>query len=367
MGLKFRCERDVLAKALADAGRAVTTRGGALPVLAGVRLELTGDRLTVTGSDLDLTISVTIEVAGADDGVAVLPSKLASDVVRSLRSGGVDVTVEDDDARIVADPSEFAIRVIPADEFPELATPEGDAVTLAAKAFKDAIDQVEKAASSDDARPILTGVLMAAEEGGLRLVSTDSYRLSVRDLAGTTVLGEGQKVLVPSRALKELARVVGEEEEITLRLGERDAGFMVGNVSVTTRLIEGDFPNYRGLIPTNHPNQLTVDRITLLDAVRRVRLLAQESTPVRLAMSADGLELVAVTQDVGQAHEAVQEANYVGDDLTVAFNPEYLIDGIEVAPGDEITLETVDELKPALLKSADDPDFLYLLMPVRVS
>ena len=119
-------------------------------------------------------------------------------------------------------------------------------------------------------------------------------------------------------------------------------------------------------IPSNHPNSLTVDRETLLDAVRRVRLLAQESTPVRLAMSSEGLELVAVTQDVGQAHEAV-EASYSGDDLTVAFNPEYLIDGIEVAPGDEIILETVDELKPALLKSSDDPNFLYLLMPVRVS
>ena len=367
MGLKFRCERDVLAKALADAGRAVTTRGGALPVLAGVRLELTGDRLVVTGSDLDLTISVTIEVAGSDDGVAVLPSKLASDVVRSLRSGAVEVTVEDDDARIVAAPSEFAIRIIPADEFPELSTPDGDTVTLDAVEFKAAIEQVEKAASSDDARPILTGVLMAAEEGGLRLVSTDSYRLSVRDLAGTSVLGEGQKVLVPSRALKELARVVGEEDTITLRLGERDAGFQVGNVSVTTRLIEGEFPNYRGLIPTGHPNSLTVDRVTLLDAVRRVRLLAQESTPIRMAMSADGLELVAVTQDVGQAHETVEDASYQGDDLTVAFNPEYLIDGIEVAPGDQVTLETVDELKPALLKSAEDPNFLYLLMPVRVS
>jgi DNA polymerase-3 subunit beta len=367
MGLKFRCERDILAKALTDAGRAVTTRGGALPVLAGVRLELTGDQLTVTGSDLDLTISVSIEVSGSDDGVAVLPSKLASDVVRSLRSGGVDVTVEDDDARIVASPSEFSIRIIPADEFPELASPEGDAVTLDAETFKAAIEQVEKAASSDDARPILTGVLMAAEEGGLRLVSTDSYRLSVRDLAGTSVLSDGQKVLVPSRALKELARVVGDETEITLRLGERDAGFQVGNVSVTTRLIEGEFPNYRGLIPTNHPNSLTVDRATLLDAVRRVRLLAQESTPIRMAMSADGLELVAVTQDVGQAHETVEEANYVGEDLTVAFNPEYLIDGIEVAPGNEIVLETVDELKPALLKSSQDPNFLYLLMPVRVS
>ena len=290
-----------------------------------------------------------------------------SDVVRSLRAGAVEFTVEDDDARIVATPSEFALRLIPADEFPELSTPEGNAVTLDAVAFKQAIEQVEKAASSDDARPILTGVLMAAEESGLRLVSTDSYRLSVRDLAGTSVLSEGEKVLVPSRALKELARVVGDgEDKITLSLGDRDAGFTVGGVSVTTRLIEGDFPNYRGLIPTNHPNRLTVDRDALLDAVRRVRLLAQESTPVRLAMTGDGLELVAVTQDVGQAHESV-EASYEGEELTVAFNPEYLLDGIEVAPGSEITLETVDELKPALLKSVEDPNFLYLLMPVRVS
>ena len=160
--------------------------------------------------------------------------------------------------------------------------------------------------------------------------------------------------------------MVGDAEQITLRLGERDAGFEVGAVKVTTRLIEGDFPNYRGLIPSNHPNTLTVSRESLLDAVRRVRLLAQESTPVRLAMSSEGLELVAVTQDVGQAHESV-DATYSGEDLTVAFNPEYLIDGIEVAPGDEITLETVDELKPALLKSSEDPNFLYLLMPVRVS
>lgn len=137
-------------------------------------------------------------------------------------------------------------------------------------------------------------------------------------------------------------------------------------MSVTTRLIEGDFPNYRGLIPTNHPNRLTIDRGALLDAVKRVRLMAQESTPIRLSMSADGLELVAVTQDVGQAHESMQ-AGYQGEDLTVAFNPEYLIDGIEVAPGDEVTLETVDELKPALLRSVEDEDFLYLLMPVRVS
>jgi len=174
MGMKFQCERDVLVDALASAGRAVTTRGGALPVLSGVRLELVGDQLTVTGSDLDLTISVKATVSGEEDGVAVVPSKLASDVVRSLRPGAVQVAIEDDDARIVAEPSEFSIRVIPADEYPQLETPAGEAVTLEAAEFRAALDQVAPAASTDDARPILTGVLMAAEEDGLRLVSTDS-------------------------------------------------------------------------------------------------------------------------------------------------------------------------------------------------
>jgi len=366
MGMKFRCERDILQNALVSAGRAVSTRGGALPVLSGLHLVLSGDLLTVTGSDLDLTITVKTTVAGAEDGVAVVPAKLVTDIIRSLHPGAVEISMDDDELSILAAPSEFSVRTIPADDFPELSPPEGDAVTLQGAAFRDALQQVVKSASSDDARPILTGVLMTSENDGLRLVSTDSYRLSVCDLAGTSILGEGQKVLVPSKSLLELSRLIGESEELTLRLGAQEAGFEVGNVSVTTRLIEGDFPNYRGLIPTNHPNRLTIDRSALLDAVKRVRLMARESTPIRLSMSADGVELVAVTQDVGQAHESMQ-AGYQGEDLTVAFNPEYLIDGIEVAPGDEITLETVDELKPALLRSVEDEDFLYLLMPVRVS
>ncbi len=366
MGMKFRCERDILQNALISAGRAVSTRGGVLPVLSGVQLVLSGDLLTITGSDLDLTITVKTTVAGAEDGVVVAPAKLITDIVRSLRPGAVEVTMEDDELSIVSAPSEFAIRTIPADDFPEISAPDGDAVTLEGAAFRAALQQVVKSASSDDARPILTGVLMAAEDDGLRLVSTDSYRLSVCDLSGTSILGDGQKVLVPSKSLLELSRLIGDSENLTLRLGALEASFEVDNVSVTTRLIEGDFPNYRGLIPTNHPNRLTIDRGSLLDAVKRVRLMAQESTPIRLSMSSDGLELVAVTQDVGQAHESMPAA-YQGEDLTVAFNPEYLIDGIEVAPGDEITLETVDELKPALLRSVEDEDFLYLLMPVRVS
>jgi DNA polymerase-3 subunit beta len=365
--VKFRCERDTLVEALGAAGRAVANRGGALPVLAGVRAELTGNRLRLTGSDLELTIEVEIEVAGEGDGIAVLPSKISSDLVRSLGDPRVEVAVDGDEARITAGRFESSLRLLPADEFPRLAMPADEAVTLAAKDFAAALHQVVPAASADDARPILTGVLMAAEEGGLRLVATDSYRLAVRDLPGTTVLREGQSVLVPSRALRELERLLGDDDEITLRLGEREATFEVGGIRLTTRLIEGEFPNYRGLIPATHPNRLTVGREALVEAVRRVKLMAREpNTPVRLAMSADGLELVAITQDVGQAHEQL-DASYAGEDLTVAFNPDYLLSGIEVTPGDEISLDTVDAQKPAVIRAAGAQEFLYLLMPVRVS
>jgi DNA polymerase-3 subunit beta len=364
--VKFRCERDVLVDALGTAGRAAASRGTSLPVLSGVRVDLKGDRLTLTGTDLELTISVEVAVSGDGDGVVVLPGRLASDIVRSLPAGSVDVEVGDDEARIAAGRSDFSLRVLPADEFPRIAEPGGEPVTLASAELSTALSQVVRAASSDDARPILTGVLLAAEAEGLRLVATDSYRLAIRDLPGTTVLAEGQKVLVPSRALTELARVLNAGDSLTVRLGERDASFEVGGTRLTTVLIEGEFPPYERLIPQAQPNRLTVGREVLLEAVRRVKLLAREATPVRLGMSSDGLELVAITQDVGQAHEAL-DAKFEGTDLTVAFNPEYLVQGIEVAPGDEVTIETVDALKPALLRCSEHPDFLYLLMPVRVS
>ncbi|MEY2455482.1 MAG: polymerase subunit beta, partial [Acidimicrobiaceae bacterium] len=317
-------------------------------------------------SDSDLTIHVSITVNGEEDGVTVLPGRLAGEIVRALPPGAVVVVVDDEEAHITSGRSEFAIRVLPAEEYPRLSDVAGDPLTLSAGELADALRQVVPAASSDDARPILTGVLLAAEAGGLRLVATDSYRLSVRDLPGTSVLAEGQHVLVPSRALEELGRMLPGVETVELRLGERDASFSVGETRLTTRLIEGEFPNYRGLIPASYPNQLTVGRDALLEAIRRVKLMAREATPVRLVMKTDGLELVAITQDVGQAHEEI-DAKYEGAELTVAFNPEYLQKGVEVAPGDEIVISTLDALKPAVLRSTENEDFLYLLMPVRVS
>lgn len=365
--MKFRCERDLLVDALTTAARAVSGRGSALPVLSGIHMVLDNAALTVTGSDLDLTISVKTDVSGDTSGVAVVPAKLVSEIIKAMPQGAIDFEVESEEARISAGRSQFSLNTIPPQEFPKPAVLDSDPITLGAKGFSDALRQVVPAAAVEDSRPILTGVLMAAEPEGLRLVATDSYRLAVRDLPGTSVLAQGQSVLVPSTALRELTRLLGSAEEISVRLGEREASFDVGSTTLTTRLLEGEFPRYQNLIPASQPNSLTVARETLLDSVRRVRLVASSpATPVRLEMRPDGVDLWVNEMDRGQAHETI-DASLDGNELTVAFNPDYLIAGVEAAGSDEITIETSDPMKPAVIRAPDNPDFLYLLMPVRVS
>ena len=363
--MKFRCEREALAEALATAGRAATGRSGALPVLSGLRLELRGSTLSVTGTDLDLTIQLSLEVGGEVDGGVVVPARLAADIVRSLGTGAVDVVFEGDDVSISNGRSHFTVRPLSFDDYPKLASSVSSSVTLPAAQFGDALRQVVRAASTDEARTILTGVMMAAEGDGLRMVATDSYRLAVRDLAGQQVLSADQKVLIPGRALNELQRLVGNGDEVTMRLGDRDATFEVGATRLTTRLIEGEFPNYRQLIPASHPNTLTVEREPLLEAIRRVKILAKDATPVKLQMGGDTLTLKTITQDVGNAVEEL-DALFDGTELTVAFNPDYFAAGVEACQGDSVTLSTIDALKPAVLRGSANTDYLYLLMPVRV-
>lgn len=371
--MKFSCERDVLLDALSVANRAVTGRGGTLPVLSGLRLEVTGDRLFVAGSDLDLTIRVETEVRGSEDGVCVIPARTVTEITRALEPGAVTIDSDEDEARLASGRYQSSLRALPAADFPRVPALATDAVavegvvTLDVADVGEALGQVVRAASSDDARPILTGVLMTAEKGGLRLVATDSYRLAVRDLPGREVLGEGQEVLAPSKALAELQRLLSAVSEVRLSFGEHDATFDLAGVRLTTRLIEGEFPNYRQLIPESYPNRLVVDKDEVQGALRRVRLLARDATtPVRLALRPETVELSVVTSDVGQASEEV-DAKYEGSEMTVAFNPGYLVDGIDATTGDEVSLETIDALRPAIIRSTGSDEFLYLLMPVRVS
>ena len=364
--MKLRCERDVLLDALSAAGRAVSTRSTGLPVLAGLQFQAENNQLTLTGTDLDLTIQITAMVSVIEPGACVIPARLITDIVKAVAPGAVTIETDDDEARVSAGRSQFAVRILDAEEFPRVPSIDNYTATLKSSELSDALRQVVRAASSDDARPVITGVLLQAQEDSLRLVATDSYRLAVRDLPGAEILSPGQTVLVPSKALGELTRLLSGSDEVRVALDDREITFAVGDVRLTSRLIEGQFPDYRPLIPSNYPNRLRVDRDLLLEAVRRVKLLVRDATtPVRMALRADGIELTVVSQEIGQATEDV-EAKYEGEGITVAFNPTYLIDGLEaVAPG-EVLIETISALKPATLKDDAEGDFLYLIMPVRV-
>jgi DNA polymerase-3 subunit beta len=374
--VKFRCERDALSEAIGNAGRAVASRSGALPILSGLLVRTAADEVHLAGSDLELTIRVSAPAECDDEGAAVLPARLFGDIVRSLEPGAVSIDVGEDEARIKSGRSEFALRVLAAEDFPRLPEVAGSGVRMDAAALAEALRQVIPAASRDDARPILTGVLLVAEGSGLRLVATDSYRLAVRDLPGESRLAahlsgaaaEGRHVLVPAKALGELQRLLAAEQTVELSFSDRDACFDTGRARVSTRLIEGQFPNYQQLIPTGYPNRLVVAREAFIEAVKRVRLIGRDrdNAPIRLMMSTSGLELQTIVHDVGQATETL-DAKYEGAETTIAFNPEFLLDGLQAISSEEVSVETLDTSKPAIVRSAEGGDFMYLLMPVRVS
>jgi DNA polymerase III subunit beta len=380
--VRFRCERDALSEAIGSAGRAVAARSGALPILSGLLVRTGEGQVELAGSDLELTIRVSAPAECDDTGAAVLPARLLGDIVRALEPGAVSVEVGEEDAKIISGRSKFSLRVLPAEDFPRLPEVAGSGVRMGANALAEALRQVIPAASRDDARPILTGVLLVAEGSGLRLVATDSYRLAVRDLPGEATVaaalggtsGERKQVLVPAKALGELGRLLtatpgeGDSAGVEVSFSDRDACFDTGRARVSTRLIEGQFPNYQQLIPTGYPNRLIVDREAFMEAVKRVRLIGRDrdNAPLRLTMGPEELELTTIVHDVGEAREAL-DAKYEGTETMVAFNPDFLLDGLQVISTTEVSIDTVDTSKPAIMKSAEGGDFLYLLMPVRVS
>ena len=373
--VKFRSERDSLAEVLTTAGRAAGGRGGSSVFLSGLLLRAEGNALEVTGTDLDLTIRVSQEVIGLDDGACVVPARLTADVVRSLEPGAVTIEGGEDKIEISSARARFGLRAFSVVEFPTVAPPVEPMVTLPGAMFAEGLRQVVRAASTDDARPLLTGVLLTGEGGSVRLVATDSYRLALRDLAGTSSFGAESDILVPARALAELQRSSGGPgggegdgaDEIGVAAGPHDITFSRGSVRITTRLLDGTYPDYRQLIPDQYPNRLHVGKETLVSALRRVRLLVRDNTtPVRLSMRQGGVGLTVVSQEVGDASETV-DGDFSGEDLVIAFNPSYLIDGVEAVLDDEVVIETADPSRPATVRAAERDDFRYLLMPVRVS
>ena len=362
--MKFRCDRDALSEALQTVQRGVSSRPG-IPALTGVLMEAgAGDGLTLTTTDLEVSVRLTIDVQVTEDGIALVPARLLGDTVKSLSDAPVEFEADQTQARIRCAAYEGALRLLPAEDFPTLQPPAGTRIAVSASAFAEAVGQVARAASKDEARPVLTGVLLEVSREGVTLVSTDSYRLAVRDLVATAAT-EG-KAIVPERALSEGGRAAQtvEKGDIEIFIDESQASFQIAGFTLTSRLIEGEFPNYRQLLPEAYESRLTVSRQQLMDAVRRVGLIARDTSPVRMEFNALGVKLSSQSPDLGQAVEAV-EARYEGEDITAAFNPHYLADGLAAASGETVRLEIRDGLKPGIVRGESD-DFTYLVMPVRL-
>lgn len=360
--MRIRAQRDDLADVLARANRAVGTRT-ALPVLQGLLCEVFGTSLRVTGTDLDMTVRTQAEVEVIEEGRAVIPGRLLSEAVRKMPVGQVTIGVSDTDIEIQGNGPRFTLRPLNIEDFPVQEDIVSEGVEVDGEELADAINQVAIAASGDGARPILTGVLFESSDDGLRMVATDSYRLAKRDLPGVGLEGTA---LVPARGLRELPRTIGAPK-ITAQLREREAVFSSDRGILRLRLIDGNFPKYQSLLPETYPNQVVLNKEELLDALGRVSLVAEDHIPVRLKLMEGGVEVTVSRQDVGGETEHLS-GEFTGSDeeVTIAFNPRYLQDGVTAMPGDSVRIQVIDSYKPSVLDTGTEGNFLYLLMPVRV-
>lgn len=375
--MKFRAERAEFADAVAWVLRTVGQRA-TLPALSGVRLEVRDDRLVLASTDLDITSELSIAVQAEDDGVALVPGRLLGDVVRNLPQAAVSAEAQGDDRlNLVCGRAHFTLRTMPVDEFPELSRPGPEPAVAVVKAaeFAYTVQQVARAASAEDARPVLTGVSLEAASGTLTAAATDSYRLAVRTVPWDQ--GAETTVLVPRRALEEARRSAEHlGSEVRLVLEPAQVTFEFGDRRLTTNLLEGKFPDYRQLIPSGYDRRLEVDRAELMEVVRRVAVVGEAnttSTPVTLDLSADTVKVTAGSGEVGEAEESLP-GEFEGEPFAIAFNPRYLSDGLDALGTERAVLEFRDEVKPAVLRPVPSGDgdgdaegeFLYLLMPVRL-
>ncbi len=362
--MRIRAERDDLADVFSRANRGVGLRS-ALPILTGVLCEVTGSTLQVTGTDLEITVRTTTEVEVMDEGSVVIPAKIVSEAIKKMPEGAVTLSSADGEIEISGRGPKFSLRELPVDEFPQLpeVSLEG-ASNVDGDELAGAVAQVTIAASTDAARPILTGVLIEHDDDGLRLVATDSYRLAVRSLPGVEIGGSG---LIPARGLRELARTIGSSK-VQVAIPGREAKFASDRGSLTLRMIEGTFPNYRQLLPDSYPNTMVLSKASLLEALGRASLVAEDHIPVRLKLAEGGVEVTVIRQDVGGEVEHIS-GTYSGetDEVLIAFNPRYLTDGVSAIDADEIEIHVVDGLKPSVIRGVGKPEFTYLLMPVRVA
>ena len=369
--MKLSTGRDALFAQLQIVTRAASTRS-AIQALSGVQMIAgAGGAIELRATDMEIGMRVPLEGEVVRDGAAVLPARLLVDVVRALP--GSDVSLElraaEQDVELKGGNATFHIRTLRLEDFPPFPeAEEGSRVQVPAAAFVETVAKVARSASRDETRPVLTGILVSAAGDELRMVATDSYRLAVKETKLEPPLDGTVEANVPARALQELTRILGAAESDSLAVSVRtnQVVFEVGGTVLSSRLIDGQFPNYRQLLPDAYEHELRLAAGEVGDVVRRISLLAQKNAPMRLAFQEGELTVSARTPDIGEASETVP-VPFSGEPLEIGFNPDFLRDGLESMEGADVLLKLISPLRPGLLSSADDSGFQYLLMPIRLN
>ena len=367
--MKLQTKRDDLVARLSVVSRAVSTRA-ATQALSGILVSVEADRVKLAATDLELGLETTLDAEVDTAGAALLPGRLFAELTRSLADGPVEIELRESerDVEIRSGGSSFHLRTLPSEDFPKFPEEEGEPLAIPAPALADAVELVARAASRDDMRPVLTGVLVSAEGTEMTLVATDSYRLAVKRTELDKEIGGELQANIPARALRELGRIVAADgmEAVSVALLRNQAVFRAGDIVLNTRLIEGQFPNFRQLLPESYEHDVRLPRSELLDVTRRVSQLAQRNAPLRLSFSPGELTVSASTPDVGDAEESLP-VSFEGETLEIGFNPDFLREGIESVAGDEVMLRLISPLRPGLLQPVDNEDFRYLVMPIRLN
>jgi DNA polymerase-3 subunit beta len=376
--VKFRVERDVLAEAVAWAARSLPARPP-VPVLAGLMIDAAADGRLVLSS-FDYEVSARVEVAAdiSEPGTALVSGRLLADISRSLPARPVEVSTDAAKVVVTCGTSRFTLLTLPVEDYPVLPEMPGASGSVGGDAFAAAVAQVSVAAGRDDTLPVLTGVRLEIEDEKITMAATDRYRLAVRDLSWTPEqAGLSAIALVPARTLSDTAKALASADKVTVALssagsGDGLVGFEGGGRRTTSRLLDGEFPKYKSLLPSESASVATVETAALIESVRRVALVAERNTPVRLSFSGGELTLEAGTGDEAQASESL-DAALTGDDIAIAFNPTYLLDGLGALDAPHAEMRFTASTRPAVLagkESADataGDDYRYLLMPVRLS
>ncbi len=365
--MRLTCQRDEIAGKLALASRTASSKS-TIPILGQVLLTADEGVVMLSSTDMELSLRVPVDATIADAGSVVVP-RLATDIVRTLADGQVELEHRANEGvvSLSGGQSAFTLNCLQASEFPDLPADEGEGITIPIEPFVLTADRVARAASRDDTRPVLTGVLVRVGPDGITMVATDSYRLAVMQTPLESPPAETREAIVPARALQEASRLAGalKADEIELVIGESQAIFRIGGARLISRLIDGQFPDYRQLVPEQFEHEVVFDRAELGAVLSRIGVLAQRSAPVRLAFEQGQVTVSATSEQLGEGHESLPVA-YSGEPFEIGFNSEFLRDGVDNIGGDELRVGLISPLRPGLLRGGDD-GYRYLLMPIRLN